>query len=150
MEQSPWEANCFADSQEIFLVLWNPKFITSLTSDRHLSVSWASPIQSTHPHPTSWRSILILSSHLRLGLPSALFPSGFTAKTLYTPHTPIRAKCSANLIILDFITLTRLGKEYRSFSSSLCNFLPSPVTSSKLNIHFCKMYSWLLKYLNRK
>ena len=32
--------------------------------------SWASPIQSTYPHPTSWRSILILSTHLRLGLPS--------------------------------------------------------------------------------
>ena len=27
------------------------------------------------PHSTSWRSSLILSSHLRLGLPSGLFPS---------------------------------------------------------------------------
>ena len=47
-----------------------PRFITALTSVRHLSPSWASPIQSTYPHPTSWRSILILSTHLRLGLPS--------------------------------------------------------------------------------
>ena len=30
------------------------------------------------PHPTSWRSILILSSHLRLGLPSGLFPLRLT------------------------------------------------------------------------
>jgi hypothetical protein len=29
-----------------------------------------SPIQSSQPPPTSWRSILILSSHLRLGLPN--------------------------------------------------------------------------------
>ena len=45
------------------------KIITAVTSARHLSLSWANSIQSTPPHPTSWRSILILSSHLRLGLP---------------------------------------------------------------------------------
>ena len=61
------------------------RFITALTSVRQLSLSWASQIQSTYPHPTSCRSILILSTHLRLGLPSGLFPSGFTTKTLYTP-----------------------------------------------------------------
>jgi hypothetical protein len=37
------------------------RFLTALTSARHLSLSWASPIQSSHPHPTSWRSILTLS-----------------------------------------------------------------------------------------
>ena len=62
-------------------------FITSLTSVRHLSLSWASPIQSIYPHPTSWKSFLILSTHLRLGLPSDLLPSGFPTKTLYT-HSP--------------------------------------------------------------
>ena len=61
------------------------RFITALTSVRHLSLSWASPIQSIPPHPTSCRSILILSTHLRLGLPSGLLPSGFPTKTLYTP-----------------------------------------------------------------
>ena len=62
-----------------------PRFITPLTSVRHLSLSWSSPIQSIHPHPTSRRSILLLSTHLRLGFPSGLFPSGFPTKTLYTP-----------------------------------------------------------------
>ena len=52
------------------------RFITALTSVRHLSLSWASPIQSTYPRPISWRSILILSTHLRLGLHSGLLPSG--------------------------------------------------------------------------
>ena len=59
-------------------------FITALTSIRHLSLSWASPIQSIYPHPTSWRFILILSTHLRLGLPSGLLPSWFPTKTLLT------------------------------------------------------------------
>ena len=62
-----------------------PRFITALTSVRHLSLSWASPIQSIYPHTTSWRSILILSTHLCLGFPSGLFPSSFPTKTLYNP-----------------------------------------------------------------
>jgi hypothetical protein len=64
------------------------RFITALTSVRHPSLPWVSPIQSIYPHPTSWRSILILSTNLRLGFPSGLFPSGFPTKTLYTPPHP--------------------------------------------------------------
>jgi len=56
------------------------RFITTPTRGRHLSLSWASPIQSIYPPPTSWRSILILSIHLCLGLTSDLFPSGFPTK----------------------------------------------------------------------
>ena len=85
------------------------RFITALTSVRHLSLYWASPIQSTYPHPTSWRSVLILSTHLRLGL----LPTGFLTKTLYTPlPSPISATCPTHLILFDFITRTILGEEY--------------------------------------
>ena len=90
------------------------RFITALTSVRHLSLSWASPIQSIHPHSTFWRSILILSIHLRPCLPSGLLPSGFPTKTPYTPLSlPIRATCPAHLILLHFITRTILGEEVR-------------------------------------
>ena len=75
----------------------------------------------------------MLSSHLRLGLPSDLFHSGFPTKTLYTPLlSPIRAICPAHLILLHFITLTIFGEQYRSLSSSLCSFLHSLVTLSFL------------------
>jgi len=63
-------------------------FITAFTSARHLSLSWTSSIQSTHRHPTSRRSILILSTHLCLGLPSGLLLSGYPTKTLYTLYPP--------------------------------------------------------------
>ena len=82
------------------------RFITALTSVRHLSLSWASPVQSTYPQPTSWRSILILSTHLRLGLPSGLFPTGFPTKTIYAPlSSPICATCPANELLVWLIWL---------------------------------------------
>ena len=61
------------------------RFITAFTSARHLSLFWARSIRPLPPHPTSWRSILVLSSHLSVGLPSGLFPSGFPTKLLHTP-----------------------------------------------------------------
>ena len=111
------------------------RFITTFTSARHLSLSGARSIQSMPSHPTSWRSILILSSHLRLGLPSGLFLSGVPTKTLYTPLlSPLHATCPAHHIFLDLTTRTILGEVYRSFCSSLRtrSFLHFSVTSSLL------------------
>jgi len=86
MVQSPsWAANSFTASQEIPPFHGTRRFITALTSVRHMSLSWASPIQSIYPQPSSCRSILIVSTHLRLGLPCDLFSSGFLTKTLDTP-----------------------------------------------------------------
>jgi len=56
------------------------RFITAFTSARHLSLSWAKSIQSITPYPTSWRSILIPSSHLRLGLPSSAVGWGYKSE----------------------------------------------------------------------
>ena len=102
-----------------------------ITTVRHLSLSWVRPIQSTPLHPTAWRSILILSSHLHLGIPRDLFSSGLPTRTLYAPLlSHVRATRTAHLIFLYFIAVITSADEYRSRSSSLCSLLHSPVTSS--------------------
>ena len=82
-------------------------------------------IQSIPPHSTSWRSILILFFHLRLGLPSGIFPSGVPTKILYTPFLfPTCATCPAHLILLDFITKTILSSSLCSSSPLFCYHVP--------------------------
>ena len=96
----------------------------------HLSLSWASSIQSILPHPISRRSILILSSHLSLGLPNGLFSPH--QKKYMSRLSTMRATCPAHLLFLDFISRKILGEEYKSLSLTLCSILLFQVTSSPL------------------
>ena len=114
MEQSPsWEASQFSASQEIPHILWNPKVLHYRINKFPLPVPILSQLDPVHIPTSHFRKIhLIFSSHLRLGLPSGLFPSGFPSKTLYTPLlSSIRATCRAHLILPDFITQTIMGEE---------------------------------------
>jgi hypothetical protein len=78
---------CPIENFLIFCGTW--RFITAFKRVLHYFLSWTRLIQSIPPHPMSQRSILILSSHLHLCLPSGLFPCGFPSKTLYAfPFSP--------------------------------------------------------------
>jgi hypothetical protein len=62
---------------------------------------------------------------------------------VYAFPLPMHAICPANLILLDLITRTMLGDQYRSLSSLLSSFLHSPVTSSILGPNIPKKVSRL-------
>jgi len=100
---------------------------------RHLSLFWARLIQSTPSHLIFLRSILILSSHQGLDLPSDLFPSGFQTTILY-PFlvSSMHATCPANFILIALIILITYGEAYKLSSSSLCSLLYVQIFSSPL------------------
>jgi hypothetical protein len=125
MEQSPsWEANSHWASQEVSYLLWNLKVHYRVHKSRSWPLFWIRWIQSTHPYSISLTSIILLSSHLRLGLQCGLFPSGFPAKIFYLfLISPMRATCPPHLIFLDMITLIIFGEAYK-----LC---PRVVTGEK-------------------
>jgi hypothetical protein len=88
----------------------------------------------TNPNPVNIRTyyMTILSTHLRLGIPSDFFPSDFPTNILYEfLFAPNRATCSAHLILLDLIII--LGEKLRN--SSLCSFSPNTLSlCSSLNV----------------
>jgi hypothetical protein len=117
-----WEAAVVQKLKNFRTFYGTQNFITLFTRALHWSLSRDRSIQLTPPHTISLRYILIISTYLRLGLLSGLFPSGFPTSILHAfVLSPIRATCP-----WVFIPLTS-DEEYTLRSLSLCSFLQSPV-----------------------
>jgi hypothetical protein len=113
-----------------------------LTRAIQRSLSWARSIQSIPPYPVSLRSILILSTHIRLGLPSGLFTSGSPTNIIYALlfSSHLLATCPVYLS-LSAIILIILG-------SSLCSVVQPPVTSSLFGPNILHNTLSLCSFLN--
>ena len=126
---SSWEANRFSASQEIPRILWNPKVSYHI----HNCPTHAPILNQIHPThvPTSY----FLKIRLNIILPSTPESSKWFL-SFRIPPPKLRLHLSfpphLHLTLLDFITRTIFGEEYRSLSFSLCSLLHSTVTSSPL------------------
>jgi hypothetical protein len=81
-QSSTWESTSRSATQELPNVLWNQKVHYRAKKARHSYPSSTRWIQYIPSCSTSLWTILILSSHLSLGLSNDLFLSDFPTKTL--------------------------------------------------------------------
>jgi hypothetical protein len=112
MQQSPsWKAETLSASQEIPRLSWNPKvhYRDHKTPELVHIINHMNPVHILLPCFLS--CILILSSHLRLDLPSGFDHSCYMIR----PSHP-----------LDLITLIIFASAYRLWSSSLCSLIQPP------------------------
>jgi hypothetical protein len=103
--------NRFSASQEIPRALWNPKVHYRIYKcpPPVPILSQMNPVHAPS-HSTSRRSISVLSSNLRLDLPSGHFPSGFPTKTPY--KHPV---CMSQIILTNLKDCTVYS--YHAFTS---------------------------------
>ena len=93
-----------------FPVFIKPDGALPLYKGHHLSLSWDRSIQSMPTLPTSWRSILILSSHLCLFFPRGVFLSGSPPKRSKQSSSPHTCYMPRQSHFLDLITRKYLVK----------------------------------------
>lgn len=123
--------------------------ITVFTRALHWTLSWGTWIQSSTLHSISLKihfNIILLPT---LSLPSGLFPSTFSTKTLNAfLFSPMYATWPAYIILLDFIILIILVKECKVRNMSVCSVLQSPITLSNICPHILLNTQFPRRHLN--
>jgi hypothetical protein len=117
-----WEAASRLATQEFPNILWhgNVHYLVHQSPPLLPVVSQINPV----PITPSLGFILMSFSHLRLSLPSGLLLLAFTTKS-YKNSSPMLAIRPVHLILFDVIILSKLGGEYKLWSTALCaSFLP--------------------------
>jgi hypothetical protein len=100
-----WEASSSPVSPEISCILWNQKVFYVFHKITTVVPVLIRSVPSTTSHLVFLRFVVIFSSHLLVGPPSGLFPSGYPTKTTYVLiFCPICATRPVPLIIFNFIT----------------------------------------------
>jgi len=127
MEQSPpWEAKSSSASQEIPHIVWNLK----LCYHDHYSPP------STVPIPNQSNVVHAFLSYFSKIHFNTILSSSKWSLFSWLPHQNLPCirllprSCLIHLILLDLITLIIFAVEFKSWSSSLWNYLQSLVTSS--------------------
>ena len=118
MQHSPsWESSSSSFSKEISNILWNPEVHYRI----HKSPPPIPILNQTIPcpHPISWRTILILSFPLLLGLPSDSFLRFTRQNIICTSSFPLLSQVplAPPISFLSSSPIILIGKEYKSWSS---------------------------------
>jgi len=80
-------------------------------------------------------SILMLSYHLLLCLPSFLFLSGFLTKiSCVWLISPMRATCLAHLILINFINIIIFCEALKLWTSSFCSLPQPPAYVTRISV----------------
>ena len=111
MQQRPWKAVCSSASKEIPCTSCIPKVHYYVHKSLLTVPILSSCIQGTPIHPISSKSVLILLSHLSLGLVCGLFPVCSYQEPVGISILPTHGTCLAHLMLFNLITWIIFGEE---------------------------------------